>query len=358
MTGRMNTSKKPFRNSALVPASLLSAIFGLACVWSGSAQTLLLRYTFDESASGAAEAVDSGAPPAAPGVFRGATRIGTTPGGHSKGAVDFTGALGPDNLKYIEGGDAAKLDGLETFTLTAWINVQDVPSGNRRILAKQSGGAFPGFSWNVNDPADGSRSASNFGLRLFVGGEKGFQHDLSGPRVTIDADKKWVFIAVTYDGRLEADNVIYYAGSETGVVTNQVTTTINAGKTTDSEARFTVSHTDGAITANTALQGWMDDVRVYSGVLNAAQLDAVRLENLPSAAPPKGVTILNPKRAGNTVTFDFPSETGRSYQIEFKNSLGDAAWQTLATLAGTGAILTVTDSNAATGARFYRIATR
>ena len=354
----MKTSKKSLRLSALVPATVLSVIFGMAGVWSASAQTLLLRYTFDESASGAAEAVDAGVAPAAPGVFVGATRIGNTPGGHSKGAVDFTGAVGPDNLKYIQGGDAAKLDGLETFTLTAWVNVQDVPSGNRRILAKQSGGAFPGFSWNVNDPAEGSRSASNFGLRLFVGGEIGFQHDLSGPRVTVDADKKWVFIAVTYDGRLEADNVNYLVGSETSVVTNQVTTTINAGKTTDSEARFTVSHTDAALTSNTSLQGWMDDVRVYSGVLNAAQLDAVRLENLPSAAPPKGVTILNPKRAGNTVTFEFQSEAGRSYQIEFKTSLSDASWQTLATLAGTGALLTATDSNTPPGARFYRVATR
>ncbi|MBI2950083.1 MAG: hypothetical protein HYY23_20815 [Verrucomicrobia bacterium] len=341
-----------------VPVTLLATLSGLAVLHPVSAQTLLLRYTFEEAANGAAEAADSGATPAASGVFVGAARIGNTPGGHSKGAVDFTGAVSPDNLKYVHGGDTSKLDGLEAFTLTAWVNVQDVPSGNRRILAKQAPGTFAGFSWNVNDPADGARSASSFGLRLFVGGEKGFQHDLSGPRVTIDADKKWAFIAVSYDGRLEADNVLYYAGSVTDVVTNQVTTSINAGKTTDSEARFTVSHTDAAITGNTALQGWMDDVRVYSGVLNTAQLEAVRLENLPSAAPPKGVTIRNPKRSGNIVIFEFQSEAGRSHQIEYKASLSDTTWQTLGTLAGTGAILTATDNNAAPTTRFYRVATR
>ncbi|MBI4658877.1 MAG: hypothetical protein HY735_08540 [Verrucomicrobia bacterium] len=354
----MKLSTKKLISTAFVPGAVLAATLVMSGARSAGAQTLLLRYTFDESDSGSAEAADSGAPPAAAGVFVGASRIGNTPGGHSKGAVDFMGAVSPDNLKYVHGGDAAKLDGLETFTLTAWINAQDTPSGNRRILAKQGAGSFPGFSWNVNDPAEGGRSASNFGLRLFVGGEKGFQHDLSGPRVTIDADKKWVFIAVTYDGRLETDNVLYYSGSVTEVVTNQVATSINAGKTTETEARFTVSHTDAAITANTALQGWMDDVRVYSGVLNAAQLEAVRLENLPPSAPPKAISILNPKRSGTTVTFEFQSEAGRNHQVEFKASLGDPTWQALTTLTGTGANLLVTDNNAASATRFYRIATR
>jgi hypothetical protein len=340
-----------------LPVTFLAALMAVASMQAASAQTLLLRYTFDESDGGSADALDSGEAPGASGVFVGAIRTSNTPGGHSKGAADLTGAAAPDNLKYITGGDASKLDGLEAFTLTSWINVQDVPAGNRRILAKQAATSFAGFSWNVNDPSEGVRTANNFGLRLFVGGEKGFQHDVADRRVTIDADKKWVFIAVTYDGRLEAENVIYYSGSVTDIVTNQVTTTINAGKTADSDARFTVSHTDAAITATTALQGWIDDVRVYSGVLKAEQLNAIRLENLPAANPARGVTLLNPNRLGKIFTFDFQSQASRSHRVEFKNSLQDALWQTLVRITGTGGIVTFTDSSATSDARFYRVAT-
>lgn len=341
-----------------VAATALALAFVGADIGVVSGQTLLLRYTFDEADSGSADAVDSGGAPPAPGLFVGATRIANTPGGFSKGAIDLTGAAA-GNLKYVHGGDAAKLDGLETFTLTAWINVQGVPTGNRRIVAKQGGGSFPGFSWNVNDPdpAAGARSASSFGLRLFVGGENGFQHDLGEPRVTVDADKKWVFVAVTYDGRLAAENVKYYVGSVNEPATNQVTTTINAGKTLDTDARFTIGHTDAALTSNTALQGWIDDVRVYSGVLSAPQLDAVRLENLPQANPPKGVTLVNPSRAGGNFSFAFQSQSGRSHRVQSKNDLAATAWQTLATLSGAGQTLTFTDNTASAGARFYRVTT-
>lgn len=336
------------------PTAIAAALCCMLSAHSGLSQELLLRYTFDESDSGSATAADLGAAPAAPGVFVGAARIGNTPGGFSKGAIDLTGAT-TDNLKHVTAGDAEKLDGLQAFTLTAWINVQDAPVGNRRILAKQSGGAFDGFSWNVNDPADGERSAANFGLRLFVGGEKGFAHDLSGDRVSIDADKKWTFVALTYDGRLDLDNVMYYSGGIENSVTHLATTTIDAGPTVPTDARFNVSHTDAAITANTALQGWMDDVRVYSGVLNAEQLDTVRLENLGPA--PGGVQIINPNRSGQTFSFEFQSQAGASYEIQFKNSLDELVWQTLQTIAGTGQIVTATDTAATPNTRFYQVTT-
>lgn len=343
------------RCGIFIPTATATALLFMIGAQSALPQELLLRYTFDESDSGSANAADLGAAPAAPGVFVGAARIGNAPGGFSKGALDLTGATA-DSLKYVTGGDAEKLDGLEAFTLTAWINVQDVPVGNRRILAKQSGGAFDGFSWNVNDPADGERSAANFGLRLFVGGEKGFAHDLSGDRVSIDADNKWTFVAITYDGRLDIDNVMYYSGSVDNSVTHHATTTIDAGRTMPTDARFTVSHTDAAMTANTALQGWMDDVRVYSGVMNAEQLNAVRLENLGPA--PGGVQIINPRRSGQTFSFEFESQAGATYMLQFKNSLDDLAWQSLHTITGNGQTVTATDTTATTNTRFYQIATQ
>lgn len=255
-------------------------------------ETLLLRYNFDESATGNEDALDIGAAPPADGVFEGpATRTDATPGGFSEGAVDFTQG---DGLRYIYNDDAEKLDELEQFTLTTWINLQAPPSGNLRLLAKQGawdGATSPGFTWNVNDPPEGERTAANFGLRLFVGGDAGFGHDLvPGHPVALDADDKWVFVAVTYDGTVGSDNVNYYSGGDdSGAVTgHEGTTTANGGTTIATDARFMIGHTDAANTADTAPRGFFDDARVYAGILSQEALEEVRLENLTDGLPPVG----------------------------------------------------------------------
>src|SRR4030095_14460088 len=152
----------PSTLGALVLAGLLAS--------PASAATLLLRYNFDEASSGNVPALDLGTGIVAPGFFvGGATRIDNTPSGFSLGAVALTT---PGAGTFIDGGDPIKLSGLSSFTLTAWINLQGTPTGNLRIMSKQGGGSFPGFSWNVADPVTGAgtRTASNFGLRLFIGG--------------------------------------------------------------------------------------------------------------------------------------------------------------------------------------------
>lgn len=326
-----------------------------------SAQTLLLRYNFDESADSSVDAIDTGAVPAANGVLINAVRTNNTPGNHSVGALETIGAAG-DNLRYVIAsdlnGEVDKLDGLVGFTLTAWINVQEIPAGNRRLLAKQNGAPlYEGFTWNIADSvtSPGARTAADFGMRMFIGGDVGFAFDSSA--VTIDADNKWVFVAVTYDGPLGADNVKYYVGDTSNPATNQATTSINAGTTLASTAAFGIGFTDAAPTANTAFPGLVDDARVYSGVLTEAQLDAVRLENLPGVTPPTAVTITNPNRTGTTVTFDFLSQSGHNHRVEYKNTLNDASWLVLTNIAGTGSPVTVTDDTATPDTRFYQVTT-
>jgi hypothetical protein len=47
---------------------------------------------------------------------------------------------------------------------------------------------------------------------------------------------------------------------------------------------------------------------------------------------------------------------GKSYQVQFKNNLGDSAWQTLnGDVALNGNQATITDLPSVTGQRFYRI---
>jgi Concanavalin A-like lectin/glucanases superfamily len=248
-----------------------------------SAATLLLRYNFDEASTGNIPAFDLGTGIAAPGVFvGGATRTANTPSGFSLGAVDLT-AVGAGT--YIDGGDPAKLSGLSSFTLTAWINLQGTPTGNLRIMSKQgTGPAFPGFSWNVADPVTGTRSASNFGLRLFIGGSLGFAGDPQLTGLSINADSVWAFIAVSYDAAGGAGNVSYYVGDAIAQAVLASSTTIVAGSVLDSTAKFGVGYTDAAPAADTAPPGYLDDIRVYEGVLQPAEVEAVRQANIPEPA--------------------------------------------------------------------------
>jgi hypothetical protein len=355
----MKITQTPLQTARRLTTSfLLASLLGIT--GTVSAQTLLLRYNFDESATGTENAIDSGATPAANGTLVGAARVGTTPGNFSLGALESVGGAS-GNLRYVIAsdlnGEVDKLDGLASFTLSAWINVQELPAGNRRLISKQAAGSFSGFTWNIADSlAGGPRAANNFGLRMFVGGDAGFFFDTSA--VTIDADNKWVFVALTYDGTLSADNVKYYVGDTASAATNQATTTIAAGTTLASTAAFGIGYTDAAPTANTAFPGWVDDARVYSGVLTEAQLDAVRLENLPGVTPPSAVTLTNVNRSGNTVTFDFISQSGHNHRVEFKDTLTNASWQVLTNIAGTGSSVTATDANATTDTRFYQVVTQ
>ena len=261
-------------------------IFGVAAfllaAHSTPAQTLLLNYNFDEASSGTTPALDLGAAPAAPGTFAGtATRTGNTPGGFSLGALDLTGTTSPD---HVSAGDADKLDGLGQFTLTGWINLQGSPANGNRIMAKQvTSGDFNGFSFALSNPTEGTISASNFQLNIALGGS-GFAFVTSGANMS--ADNEWRFVALTYDGSQTADNVTFYNGG----VDSEVVQFGNVGSSTvgamiANESEFRVGATSGAGGSGPLL---IDDVRVYSGVLDAASLDAVRL----SAVPEPSVTAL------------------------------------------------------------------
>ena len=263
-----------------IPLLLLASAFAYAAP--AGAQTLLLHYNFDEASSGNAPANDLGSGTPAPGAFVGsATRTSNTPGNFSTGALNLT-ASASASLGYVTAGDADKLDGLSHFTLSTWLNLQGTnTSGNFRLLAKQSGGTFDSFSWNISAPVSGTRSASNFGLRLFVGGQTAFTFDAATAPFSVNADNKWIFLAVTYDGTSTSNNVSYFSGSAADNVSLLGTTTVNAGAVKATTAAFNVGHTDAALTSNTAPPGFMDDTRVYSGHLSLSQLNDVRVAAIP-----------------------------------------------------------------------------
>jgi hypothetical protein len=246
------------------------------------------------------DALDTGSGAATTGMLGPtATRTADTPGGGPGFALDLSDASAAGTAtSIVDGGNPTEVDTLTQFTLSTWVKVtsptdyNDSGSGNVRLLAKQSGGAFDGFSWNMNLPVDPAlRSNNAFRTGLFVGGQGGFSFAFSTEEI-LDRGGDWLFLAVTYDGTMIDTNTKFYIGDETSPVTQlgdtghigagtMNSTNIANGGTMD--ARFAVGLTDGAPAADTSLTGFQDDVRVYDRVLDLAELDAVRLANLMPA---------------------------------------------------------------------------
>ncbi len=251
----------------------------------------LLQYDFDASGGGATVA-DDGTAPQTDGTLTGGAAVSTdTPGGFSAFSVDLSN---DDPFAHVFSTDAADLDGLGQLTLTTWLKVNDYTSGNNRLVAKQDGGNFGGFSFNMNATTnDGATAPDNFRLAVFLGGNAG--GDFDGAFSDVDASAAdWAFLAVTYD--TTTSTVTFYQGDETNPVTVLGTPQVlgtNPGNVDGGTARFGIGLTDAAPTADTSVNGLQDDVRVYGAALTLADLEQVRLSNLvPEPAALLGLGVL------------------------------------------------------------------
>jgi hypothetical protein len=89
----------------------------------------------------------------------------------------------------------------------------------------------------------------------------------------------------------------------------------------------------------------------------------VRVSNpVGSATSPAALLEVDPPlviatvtQASSSLQITFPSQALRRYVVEYRLEANAGAWQTLATLDGTGNVVTVVDANPAAPRRFYRV---
>jgi hypothetical protein len=83
----------------------------------------------------------------------------------------------------------------------------------------------------------------------------------------------------------------------------------------------------------------------------------VTLQAATLAGPvgPPLLRITNPRLLNNALLFSFPTESGRTYTVQYAPEVSSAEWQTLATITGDGNEATVTDPDIAHEHRFYRV---
>ncbi len=91
-----------------------------------------------------------------------------------------------------------------------------------------------------------------------------------------------------------------------------------------------------------------------SDVLAIAAAGDHSLALIGDAPPLLRVPLLNPSRGTNGFTVSIPTQSGRVYRLEYKDSLAQPAWTPLPLVAGTGRDVTLTDPSATAQQRFYR----
>jgi hypothetical protein len=87
-------------------------------------------------------------------------------------------------------------------------------------------------------------------------------------------------------------------------------------------------------------------------VANPATVAALGQAQASINPPPVTASV-----AGGVVSLSFPTESGLAYTVQYKSNLTDSTWQTLSTVNGTAATVTVTDTTGSTH-RFYRLSIR
>jgi hypothetical protein len=257
-------------------------IFVMASAQQAGAE-LVLHYTFDETSGDTVNAVDSGASPAAPGIFAGgATRVANTPGGFSARALDLTANGAVDNY-VTTGTDVDKLDGLSELTATMWVNLQGDPSRGDRLLSDQP--AFPplppagegGWNWRFDDVSDDPLSADSF--RMNFEWYRSFGNTAQGSgytsQTTLNGAGRWVFLAATFNGNFGD----MFAGDETSSPIFIGGVGGASFGLQDNSVEFLVG--ESLASGDQTPPAWIDDVRIYDEILTIGQLDAIRMANLP-----------------------------------------------------------------------------
>jgi concanavalin A-like lectin/glucanase superfamily protein/fibronectin type III domain protein len=283
---------------SMVPGACLSLFAALMLGAAGGSTTtagaagaavtatgLVAAYSFDEgSGTTAADASGNGNT----GSVSGAA---WTTSGRNGGALSFSGA---GNVVTVA--DAASLDLASAATVEAWV-YQTAGAASQGIIAKErAGGGLPyGVETNGGVPGGYVTSGSH----------------ASAWGTTALAANAWTHVGMTYDGA----NVRLYLNG--GLVATRPQT----GALTASSGALSIG---GSATWGEWFRGRIDDVRVYSRPLTAAEVQTDLTQPVVSAKPPPASSLVGAWSfdAGSGTTATDSSGRGNN------GTLNGATWQT------------------------------
>lgn len=255
------------KSKQLVLGAVAAAAIGLG-VGSSASAALITQYTFDEASGSYA---NSGT----------ATTVGTINGNGLHGA-DGSGVSGqPGDRAYNNIPSGSRVDfgntpgatgGNTAMTITFWYKAADasaVITAGSRVL-NSDGAIIYGGDTNTG------------GFRIQLNPTPPDTNVIYSSNAQTEGsgylqDDTWVFAAIAWDG----STVNFYSGTDSSSLVSQGSVATFAGKTTNEFVNTSSIGNRGGAQFNRQLDVLFDDFRIYDEGLNAAQLEAVRLEAIP-----------------------------------------------------------------------------
>ncbi|MHB8523233.1 MAG: DUF7507 domain-containing protein, partial [Limisphaerales bacterium] len=181
-------------------------------------------------------------------------------------------------------------------------------------------------------------------------------------RFPVGNDVKELTFTATDAGSFGPDLFYYLRGRELSLTTNNVTTYTTNTVTTLVTNTLTTFTTNTVVTftpTNTVTATGIDTCQARTVAAAANCLGPVppsvsSAESVPTVEPI--VTVVGGLTMSKGVFgLSFGTEIGKSYTVQYKNTLNDPAWTDLETVAGTGGSLSIIDTAATGATRFYRV---
>ncbi len=99
---------------------------------------------------------------------------------------------------------------------------------------------------------------------------------------------------------------------------------------------------------------WPAEMRI-ANPSGADKMGALRESLRGPISQTASASILQFARDEGTFRLSMSTSSGRTYVLEYKNSLTDSAWKVLTSVPGDGTVKTLADPTATASQRFYRV---
>jgi fibronectin-binding autotransporter adhesin len=265
---------------------LIVALASAILVPTLSAQTLLMRFPFNEVGTNTVDSVSG----ISLGIYNASGVLTDLHGGPGTGpaglgnSLDFASATagnGNNPVAYTLTNSTVNFGTIGAFTVTMWIKPTGAINFARFFGLGTVGDLDNGSANSLSIQGDGNNVGCQAGVNT---ANSTFASGISLPQ------NGWTFLAYTYDGSSVLQ--VYTANTTTPVWAGQLVTAANAGGNVNIGSTFDLWIGNRPSNLQRGFPAYFADVRLYSGVATSNFLDTVRQAALPN--PVVSATIISP----------------------------------------------------------------
>ena len=274
----------------------------------------------------------------------------------ARGSWDYSLALRGDGTVVAWGGNRHG----ETNVPAGLTNAVAIAAMGNSALALKADGTIVSWGYYSNVPANLSNVVA---VTAGGGGRMALRGD--GTVVSLDriaappglsnivgiASGEWHQLALTADG-----TVLVWGDNYLGQ-TNLPPDLTNVVAIAAGENHSCALRADGTVVAWGTID-WDLPAIATPGLSNVIAISAGYehdLALLGHGPPVLRTAVQNPRRQDNVFSLEVPTQSGRTYRLQFRDSLTEGVWASLPLVAGTGKSKILSDTNATPRQRFYRV---